>query len=326
MDQAATAIPAIDARQFRSALGSFATGVTIVTTRAGEGLDVGLTANSFNSVSLDPPMVLWSLAKNAASLPVFMASEYFAVHVLASDQQSLSDRFARRGIDKFEGVDVQRGRGGIPLLPGCSARFQCRTTFRYEGGDHIIFVGSVLDFEHADKAPLLFHGGGYGKILPRPKVPDRQAPEVESSFRKDFLGYLLGVANARILRSVHARWSALGLTETQYYVVTVLAARHAVSVQQLESVLAAGNRRLDAGDVPALVNRGFVRVDGDAADASVELTTEGRRQAIELFAIAKAAEEEAVAGFDADEARLLKQLLKRVIRNTLERDASATEQ
>jgi flavin reductase (DIM6/NTAB) family NADH-FMN oxidoreductase RutF len=159
------------ARRFRSALGAFATGVTIVTTCDGEGRDVGLTANSFNSVSLDPPMVLWSLARSARSLPAFVAASHFAVHVLAADQEELSLRFAARGSEKFAGLDLERGVAHIPLLRGCSARFQCRTAFRHEAGDHMIFVGEVADFDHSDRPELLFHRGRYSLAVPKPSSP-----------------------------------------------------------------------------------------------------------------------------------------------------------
>src|SRR5882762_4947718 len=158
-------------RQFRAALGSFATGVTIVTTRNAAGEDIGLTANSFNSVSLDPPMVLWSLARKSLSLPAFLESGYFAVHVLASAQEELSVTFATRGADKFAGLAVARGPGDIPILPGCSAVFQCRTAFNYEGGDHVIFVGEVEIFEHFNRPPLVFHSGRYAVTVERPAAP-----------------------------------------------------------------------------------------------------------------------------------------------------------
>jgi 3-hydroxy-9,10-secoandrosta-1,3,5(10)-triene-9,17-dione monooxygenase reductase component len=147
--------------EFRRALGRFATGVTIVTTRDAAGKDVGLTANSFSSVSLDPPMVLWSLSRRSLSLPAFMQAEHFAVHVLASDQDELASRFATRGADKFAGLILQRGQDDIALLADCAARFQCRSTIKHEGGDHVIFVGEVLHFDHTERPPLIFHGGRY---------------------------------------------------------------------------------------------------------------------------------------------------------------------
>nr|WP_180206924.1 flavin reductase family protein [Pseudomonas sp. SbOxS1]NYU07248.1 flavin reductase family protein [Pseudomonas sp. SbOxS1] len=155
-----------DPKQFRQALGAFTTGVTIVTTRGADGQDYGLTANSFNSVSIDPPMVLWSINKNSSSARAFTEGSHFAVHILATDQEPLSNRFAKSAADKFSGLDLQRGTRDIPLLDGCSARFQCKTTYQYEGGDHIILVGEVLAFDRFDKAPLVFHSGGYRRLLP----------------------------------------------------------------------------------------------------------------------------------------------------------------
>jgi flavin reductase (DIM6/NTAB) family NADH-FMN oxidoreductase RutF len=148
-----------DPREFRNALGSFATGVTIITTRDAEGAPVGITASSFNSVSLDPPLVLFSLARTARSLPAFAGAQHWAVHILRAEQEELCGRFARSGADKFAGLDFASGEGGAPLLGGCAARMQCRTAFRYEGGDHLIFVGEVLAFDRAEAPPLVFHAG-----------------------------------------------------------------------------------------------------------------------------------------------------------------------
>jgi 3-hydroxy-9,10-secoandrosta-1,3,5(10)-triene-9,17-dione monooxygenase reductase component len=155
----------IDPRAFRDALGSFVTGVTIVTTRGGSA-DIGLTANSFNSVSLDPPMVLWSLALTSSALPAFRTAPWWAVHILASEQEALSARFAQKGIDKFAGLAVSRGPGDIPLLDGCAARFICRAAYEHEGGDHAIFVGEVLEFDQAGRAPLVYHQGRYAGVIP----------------------------------------------------------------------------------------------------------------------------------------------------------------
>jgi 3-hydroxy-9,10-secoandrosta-1,3,5(10)-triene-9,17-dione monooxygenase reductase component len=156
----------IDPRAFRDALGSFVTGVTIVTTRGEDGCDIGLTANSFNSVSLEPPMVLWSLALSSGNLPAFRVAPWWAVHILASEQQDLSARFAQRGIDKFAGLEVSRGPGDIPLLDGCAARFICRAAYEHEGGDHAIFVGQVLEFDQQGRPPLVYHQGRYAGVIP----------------------------------------------------------------------------------------------------------------------------------------------------------------
>lgn len=152
-------------RDFRNTLGKFATGVTIITTLDADGVPVGVTASSFNSVSMEPPLVLWSLAKDALSLPAYQESGAFNVHVLSADQDALSNLFARRGADKFAGLDFAPGQNGMPLLPGCAAIFQCETRHQYDGGDHYIFVGEVLACENSDRAPLVFHGGQYATAL-----------------------------------------------------------------------------------------------------------------------------------------------------------------
>jgi flavin reductase (DIM6/NTAB) family NADH-FMN oxidoreductase RutF len=153
----------IDYLAFRQALGQYATGVTIVTARSADGSPVGLTANSFTSVSLDPPLVLWSLAKTARSRDVFELASHFAVHVLAADQLDLSRSFASKTGTKFAGVEISLGQGGVPLIGGCAARFQCRRYDAVDGGDHRIYIGEVLAFEHRACEPLLFHAGEYGR-------------------------------------------------------------------------------------------------------------------------------------------------------------------
>jgi flavin reductase (DIM6/NTAB) family NADH-FMN oxidoreductase RutF len=148
-------------RAFRDALGHFPTGVTIVTTRNAEGHGVGITANSFNSVSLDPPLVLWSLAKASPNLDAFLACTHYAVNILAADQATLSRRFGETHPDRFSGVAWKPGLGGAPLIQGCSAHFECRNRTRHEGGDHLIFVGAVERFARFDRPSLLFSRSRY---------------------------------------------------------------------------------------------------------------------------------------------------------------------
>lgn len=156
----------IDPRVLRAAFGRFATGVAVVTTLAADGLPVGLTVNSFGSVSLDPPLVLWSLMRRSASLPAFLGAPRFAVNVLAADQQDVSDRFASRAEDRFRSVGWAPGAGGVPLLAGCLARFECATHRSVEAGDHLVFLGHVERFEHRDGAPLLFFSSAYAALKP----------------------------------------------------------------------------------------------------------------------------------------------------------------
>jgi 4-hydroxyphenylacetate 3-hydroxylase, reductase component len=158
----------LDSRRFRDALGRFATGVTIITTNDPDGAPLGLTANSFNSVSLSPPLVLWSLNRRSRNLAVFESATHYAINVLCMDQIALAGRFAAPIENRFEGIEWRRGKAGMPLFDGCVAWFECTSVFRYEGGDHVIFVGQVEDFGHGDRVPLLYAGGNYSVPAPHP--------------------------------------------------------------------------------------------------------------------------------------------------------------
>lgn len=167
MTSPTTSAAGFDSLQFRSALGMFATGVTIVTARAPDGSLVGLTANSFNSVSLSPPLVLWSLAQRAGSMAIFSRGSHYAINILAAEQQDLARRFATRDIDRFAGVAWREGAGGAPVLEGVAAVFECANRSRYQEGDHVIFVGEVESCSWRENAtPLIFHGGRYYTELP----------------------------------------------------------------------------------------------------------------------------------------------------------------
>jgi len=164
----------IDPRDFRNALGTYATGVTIITAAAPDGKPYGLTCNSFASVSLNPPLVLWSLVVYSSSLTVFQNASHFTVNVLGASQQALANKFARSSDDKFNGVDWTPGLGGAPVLADGVANFQCRSVNRYYGGDHVIFLGAVEAYTYTTKEPLLFARGTFGRFLPddeRKKAP-----------------------------------------------------------------------------------------------------------------------------------------------------------
>ena len=140
----------------------FATGVTIVTARTPAGVLVGLTANSFNSVSLNPPLVLWSLSQGASSMAALSTGSHYAINILSADQKELAERFASRREDRWLDVAFTEGASGAPLLDGAAATFECFNRSRYEEGDHVIFVGEVERCSHqAGAAPLLYHGGRF---------------------------------------------------------------------------------------------------------------------------------------------------------------------
>lgn len=316
--------PEAEARRYRDALGAFATGVTVVTTRTSEGKDVGLTANSFNSVSLDPPMVLWSLARKARSLPAFLGNPLFAVHVLAEDQEDLSQRFAQQGGDKFAGLEVARSEAGIPLLANCSARFECRTAFTHDGGDHVIFVGAVTGFESFGRPPLLFHGGRYAMAVEKKRLmsaPVSDDSEPDSSFSRDFLIYLLGRAHSQLLLGLRRDLEKHGLTEEEWFVLSVLGVSSHRTLEELDRTLGFTGKRVTYDLAARLAAAGFVQLDGGYdPNVKLALTEHGRTVVIELVAAAKGVEAHAERNLGYVESQLLKNALRKIIR-----DAPLTE-
>lgn len=151
---------ASQSRAFRDALGCFATGVTIVTVQSDHG-PMGFTANSFASLSMDPPLVLWSPAKSSSRFAHYATARHYAIHILAQDQTDLIQRFIRGGLG-FEGMSFHHNAEGVPLLPGSLARFECEQHATHEGGDHLIVVGRVLRCAMNEGAPLVFTKGQYG--------------------------------------------------------------------------------------------------------------------------------------------------------------------
>lgn len=156
--EVAFAIPGDDLRAYRQSLGSFPTGITVMTA-AHDAQRVGLTANSFGSVSLDPPLVLWSLRTESLSLPVYRQAEHFGVNVLAWHQQDISQRFATPAADRFDGVEVTEGATGAPLISGCAVQYECHLVHEFTTGDHVVLIGEVLRYRNFHREPLIFFRG-----------------------------------------------------------------------------------------------------------------------------------------------------------------------
>jgi flavin reductase (DIM6/NTAB) family NADH-FMN oxidoreductase RutF len=152
----------LDGRKLRDAFGKFATGVTVVTTKTPDG-PVGITVNSFSSVSLDPPLVLWAVGTHSRRFPAFAACRNYAIHVLSAEQADLCRRFSRSGSD-FDGLAVTSNPEGVPVLPDALARFECEIANRIEGGDHSILLGRVLRMSVREGDPLVFAAGRYGRV------------------------------------------------------------------------------------------------------------------------------------------------------------------
>lgn len=178
-------VPSDDPREFRRCLGEFCTGVAVITTQH-DGLNYGMTSNSFAAVSLDPALVLWSIRRESTSFDAFTNCRQFAVNILAQDQVDLSNRFSKSGPDKFDGVAWRSGGGGVPLLAGTVASFECSSCQMHDGGDHVILVGEVLRYQRNDRQPLVFSKGRYAAAVDHPDTrvfttPGAEAPSVAGS-------------------------------------------------------------------------------------------------------------------------------------------------
>jgi flavin reductase (DIM6/NTAB) family NADH-FMN oxidoreductase RutF/DNA-binding MarR family transcriptional regulator len=302
----------------------FATGVTIVTARNDQGEPVGLTASSFNSVSIDPPLVLWSLGRAAGSMAAFSNGHHYAIHVLAADQQALAERFAARDVDRWKGIDFVEGVSGAPLLSGCVATFECFNRSQYSEGDHVIFVGEVERCtRHANASPLLYHGGRFYTEHPLQSTQaDPSAPHTtDGRFVGSYLGYLLGQANHAVYRDFENAISAQGLTHIAWRVLAVLhdaaltlGEQPGVAIGQLaQDVLA--KQPTVTKLVQRMADDGLVELLTDPADhrrTLVAATANGRRIASALIAQARAQETHLLSRWSSGEAEALKRHLQKL--------------
>ena len=307
-----------DPQEFRSALSTFTTGVTIITTRGEDGEPVGLTANSFNSVSLNPPMVLWSLDKNAMSLSAFTTNKHWNVHILSTEQEALSGRFASRGEDKFKDLELDEGINDIPLMHNCTARFNCRTAFIYEGGDHMIFVGEVLNFDKTDLPPLAFQSGQYALAARKPRegVQLGSNPPPECSYTEDLLGYLAGRAHFQMVSSLHSLLQTQKLDEQQFFILSILSIKDNLTLEEINSYVDYTGNTVTTEEMGRLIANDFTVVVDKDGDRRYLLTAAGLEASLKQIAMAKAVEEQIVDKLGRGDAETLKFLLKRLIKVT----------
>jgi len=307
-----------DPKEFRSALSTFTTGVTIITTRAENGDPIGITANSFNSVSMDPPMVLWSLDKSAMSLEAFTNNKHWNVHILSTEQEALSGRFASRGEDKFKGLELDQGINDIPLMKDCTARFNCRTAFIYEGGDHMIFVGEVLNFDKTDRPPLAFQSGKYAFTAQKPRDGGKlgATPPPECSYTEDLLGYLVGRAHFQLVASLKNTLQSQQLDEQQFFVLSVLTIQDNLTLKEINGFVDYTGSAVTTNEMQRLVDHDYVaKVSRDGSERYM-LTAHGRDVSLKQIAVAKAVEEQVAKQLGQGDAEALKILLKRLIKVT----------
>ena len=304
--------PAIDPKAFRRALGNFATGVTIITTRAPDGTKVGVTASSFNSLSMDPPLILWSSMKEARSCAVFESATHFAVNILAADQMEMSNHFARQQPDKFAGIVHEDGIGGAPIFPGCAGRFQCESYAKLDGGDHWIFVGRVVAFDDFGRSPLCFHQGSYAMVYDHPdslpKTDQASLPDADQGRMGNHAFFLMLRAVRAYQERYQPKMETLGLSVIEARVLLVLNDLSALTSEELVVHLHTPETEAHA----ALVNledRGLVAQAGDSYD----LTEAGQAKADQCWRVAEANAEETFAGFSPAQVDTFNAVLRHLI-------------
>ena len=297
-------------KDFRAALGTFATGVTIITTLAEDGEPIGVTASSFNSVSLDPPLVLWSLAKSSLSKDAFCSSDHFAIHVLSASQQDMSNNFAKSGADKFQDVRWQKGETGSPVIDQYAALFECKTMHQYEGGDHIILVGEVVHFDRRDEEPLVFHGGRYAEARLKTSDEVEQGIDLDQGkFTDDFLLYLIARAYFQSSQPTRTALEQLSLSQSQYMVLSVLSMNAPATAADITDRLAHTGFEADQAALEQMAARDLlVQTNGE-----FDLSDKGRSHLIETLSVAKAFEDDLTDHFTATEIADTKRVLKKLI-------------
>ncbi|OPX55169.1 NADH-FMN oxidoreductase RutF, flavin reductase (DIM6/NTAB) family [Oceanospirillum multiglobuliferum] len=302
-----------DPRDFRRALGNFATGVTVITACTPEGVQTGVTANSFNSVSLDPALVLWSIMKTSGSVEIFDKATHFAVNVLAADQIPLSNHFARPSDDKFADIRYEKGLGGAALLPDCAARFQCENYQKIDGGDHWILIGKVVAYDDIGRAPLLYHGGAYSAVIPHAGVKPKESEATDAGKAKndkrlaDNMFYQMIQAVKRYQASYQPLQLATGLRTIEARMLLTLNDFGSLSSSELEQRIGMPDHDLHAA-VDTLCRKEWVT----RTDNQLSLTPAGTEQAEVLWKIANDRQKEVFGQFTEEELAIFRKVLEAV--------------
>jgi 4-hydroxyphenylacetate 3-hydroxylase, reductase component len=307
-----------DPKAFRRALGNFATGVTVITACTPDGVQTGVTANSFNSVSLDPALVLWSIMKSSGSVDIFEQASHFAVNILAADQIRLSNHFARPSDNKFADVKYEKGLGNAPLLPDCSARFQCENYQRIDGGDHWILIGKVVAFDDIGRAPLLYHAGAYSAVIPhagvKPKDSEASSAGQEKNEQRlhNNLYYQMIQAVKRYQSSYQPLQLATGLRTIEARLLLTLNDFGSLAARELEERIGMPDQDLHAA-LETLKRKEWIRVAGEEKDETLSLSPAGGEQAETLWKVANDRQNQVFGQFSAEELATFRKVLDAVI-------------
>lgn len=300
-----------DPKNFRRALGKFATGVTVVTTVDGNMQRIGVTASSFNSVSINPPLILWSVDKSAYSAETFRTAEHFVINVLANDQVDISNRFARRGEDKFVGIECSEGIGKSPRIAGAVACFECRTWNVYEGGDHHIIVGEVVDFHYDEnRNSLVFHNGRYAIPEQHPVTKEVNQSRALDGLLGESLIYLVRHAYSALSEGLYPKLCNFGVTAEEWRVLTLLGDRGPMKSDDIGPVVMQPAKEL-RDTLTWLTEKGFVQADSSDV---IALTDTGSRVSHQLLDMSRDFENNALGNLSADKVETLKMQLRNIAR------------
>jgi len=312
---------ALDAGTLRRALGQFPTGVTIVTA-VHRTQRYGMTANSFSSVSLDPPLVQWSVAKSSPSHDAFIAADAFAVHFLGAGHRELALRFGSSNSGKFTGVSHTEGITGAPLLTDLAPIFECRTWARYPGGDHTILVGEIVRLITRAHDPLLFHSG---ELRAMPALPTQRPPApVETGFVPNYLAYLLARASFVVSNEFHATLKDWNLSVPEWRVLSCLSDVDGLSVGELAAMALMKQPRLtkvlDRMEADDLIERRDTA--SDRRRTPIHLTAKGRTTVKPVVRAARAHEAALLKHFTEEERAVIKHALDLLIGGNTTKDRS----
>jgi flavin reductase (DIM6/NTAB) family NADH-FMN oxidoreductase RutF/DNA-binding MarR family transcriptional regulator len=303
-----------DAKDFRRALSQFPTGVTVITTIDADGNPVGVTASSFNSVSMDPTLVLWSIDKGANSLSAFENAEFFAVNVLASDQVSTSNNFASRGQDKFANAQYSSGLGNAPILDHYAAQFECKTWAVYEGGDHLILVGEVKKYRSNDSAePLVFSRGSYAISAQHPEMVKSSATDSnnnDNDFVNDYLLYLLRETYQRFSENLYPKLNKqCNVTPEEWRILARMVNASSIEISELTNMVMQPELNLRA-TADQMVTKELIEYQNKN---TLKVTEKGQTIAKEMKEIALNEERALLDQLDDNQAALLKESLTSLI-------------
>lgn len=304
-----------DPKDFRRALSQFPTGVTVITTLDADGHPVGVTASSFNSVSMEPTLVLWSIDKGAHSLAAFEKAEHFAVNILGSDQVATSNNFASRGEDKFANAAYSTGLGGAPVLDDYAAQFECKTWAVYEGGDHLILVGEVINYRYNDVVePLVFARGHYAISAQHPEMINTASPcdnaSKENDFVSDYLLYLVRNLYQELSASLYPKLqNECDVNPEEWRVLSQMLSCPTFKISELTDLVMQPEVALRQ-TADWMVEKGLVEYQ---SSAEIKITAKGTEVAAKLRDIAINEEAKLLSLLPADQAGQLKDNLKILI-------------